>query len=136
MTFLCPIKKLKISFLPCTVNLTNDLDKKHQNFDPVIRQLKSYKTNTNTKLKTKADITILGNKTLPRYFQKLNNTTIDENTAILEHQNPYNTVPCLPLNSILIAFHTSHSLNTKDLQEQKKAYLHTEFLFPKCNNMD
>ena len=33
---------------------------------------------------TKADTIILGNKILLRYFRKFNNTTINENTDILE----------------------------------------------------
>ena len=62
---------------------------------------------------TKADTTILGNKRLLRYFRKLNNTTINENTYILEYQTPEFEVPCLPLSMMLIAFNTSHTLNTK-----------------------
>ena len=55
---------------------------KNQNIDPVIRQLKSWH-----KFKTKqakADSTIFGDKTLLRYFRKLNNTNINENTDFLE----------------------------------------------------
>ena len=54
----------------------------YQNFDPLIRQLKSlhkYKTEP-----AKADTTILGNKTLLRYFRKFNNKTINENTDLLK----------------------------------------------------
>ena len=61
-------------FLPFTEKITLQLLQKYQNFDRVIRQLKSrhtYKTKP-----TKADTTILGNKTLLRYFRKYNNTTI------------------------------------------------------------
>ena len=50
----------------------------------MIRQLKSWQ-----KYKTKpakADTTILGNKTL-RYFRKFNNSTINENTDLLEYLN-------------------------------------------------
>ena len=46
---------------------------KYQKIEPVIRQLKSwhkYKTKP-----TKADTTILGNKTFLRYFRKFKNTT-------------------------------------------------------------
>ena len=84
---------------------------KIQKFDPVIIQLKSlhsYKTKP-----IKADITILGNKTLLRYFRKLNNTYINENTNILEYQTPELKLPCLPLSLMILAFHISHSLNTK-----------------------
>ena len=91
---------------------------KNHNLYPVIRQLKSWH-----KYKTKplnADTIILGNKTLLRYFRQFNNTTINENTDILEYQTIDNKVPCLHLSLMLIAFHTSHSLHIKDTQEQKK----------------
>ena len=64
---------------------------------------------------TKADTTILGNKTLLRYFRKLKNTTLNENTDILEYETLDFKVPCLPLSMMLIAFHTSHTLNSKVL---------------------
>ena len=55
-------------FLPPTEKITLQLFQKYQNFDPVIRQLKSWhKFKTKP---TKADTTILGNKTLLRYFRK------------------------------------------------------------------
>ena len=37
---------------------------------------------------TTAEITALGNKTLFRYFRKFINTSINENTNILENQIP------------------------------------------------
>ena len=84
---------------------------KHQSLDPVIRQLKSwhkYKTKP-----LKADTTILGNKTLLRYFRKFNKTIINENTDILEYQANNTKVLCLSLKMMLLAFHTSHTLHTK-----------------------
>ena len=84
---------------------------KYQNLDPVIRQLKSwhkYKTKP-----TKADTTNLGNKTLLRYFRKFKNTTINENTGILEYQTPDFKVPCLHSTMMLIAFNTSHTLRIR-----------------------
>ena len=92
--------------------------KQYQNLDPVIRQLKSwhkYKTKP-----VKADTTILGNKTLLRYFRKFNNTTINENTDLLEYQLNKSTVPCLPLSMILIAFNISHTQNIKGHSDQRK----------------
>ena len=65
-------------FLPTTGKITIELLQKDQNLDPDIRQLKSwhkYKTKP-----TKADTTILGNKTLLTYFRKFNNTAINEST--------------------------------------------------------
>ena len=50
------------------------------------------------------------------------NTTINENTNILEYQTPDFRVPFLPLSMMLIAFKTSHTLNTKDTQNQKKKH--------------
>ena len=67
---------------------------KYQNLDPVIKQLKSWH-----KCKTKplkADTTILGNKTLLRYFRKFNNTIINENTDILEYQETDIKNPAYP----------------------------------------
>ena len=94
--------------------------KQYQNLDPVIRQLKSwhkYKTKP-----VKADTTILGNKTLLRYFRKFNNTTINENTDLLEYQFSESTVPCLPLSMILIAFNISHSQNIEGHSGSEKTY--------------
>ena len=93
---------------------------KHKNLDTVKRQLKSWH-----KYKTKpleADTTILGNKTLLRYFRKFNNTSINENTDILEYQKPDIKIPCLPLSMMRIAFHTSHSLHTKGHSGAEKTY--------------
>ena len=83
-----PPSKIDIEniFLTTTEKITLVLLRKYQNLDPVIGQLKSwhkYKTKP-----TKADTTILGNKTLLRYFRKFNNTTIIEKTDILEYQTP------------------------------------------------
>ena len=117
-----PLSKLEIEkkniFLPPTDKITINTLKRYQNFDPVIRQLKSwhkYKTKP-----VKADTTISGNKTLLRYFRKFNNTTINENTDLLEYQLNESTVPCLPLSMILIAltFHIHKTL--KDTLDQRK----------------
>ena len=109
-----PLSKIEIEniFLPTTEKITLELLQKYQNLDPVIRQLKSwhkFKTKPN-----KADATILGNKTLLRYFKKFNNTTINENTDILEYQTIDFKVSCLPFSMMLIAFNTSHTLHTKE----------------------
>ena len=48
------------------------------------------------------------------------NTTINENTNILEYQTPDFKVLFLPLSMMLIAFKTSHTLSTEDTQNQKK----------------
>ena len=81
--------------MPCTVNLTTDLLKKYQNFDPVLRQLKSlHKRKTKPR---KADIT----RTSLRYFGKLNNTTINENTGVLEVHYTKTEEPRLLLSLIL-----------------------------------
>ena len=69
----------------------------------------------------KADITILANKTLLRYFRKFNNTSINENTDVLEYQTP-DLKTCLHLTIMLIAFHTSHSLHTKGRSGSEKSY--------------
>ena len=97
-----PLTKLEIEnfFLPITEKVTLEIS--HQNLDPVIRQLKSwhkYKTKT-----LKADTTILGNKNLLRYFRKINDTSINENTDILEYQTPDIKVTCLPLSMMLTVF--------------------------------
>ena len=104
--------------------------KQYQNLDPVIRQLKSwhkYKTKP-----VKADTTILGNKTLLRYFRKFNNTTINENTDLLEYHLNDTTVPCLPLSMILIAFNISHTQNIKGHSGSEKTYSNftQNFYFP------
>ena len=104
--------------------------KQYQNLDPVIRQLKSwhkYKTKP-----VKADTTILGNKTFLRYFRKFNNTTINENTDLLEYQLNESTVPCLPLSMILIAFNISHTQNIKGHSGSEKTYSNfiQNFYFP------
>ena len=83
--------KLKKKFLPTTDKTTVELLKQYQNLDPVIRQLKSwhkYKTKP-----VKADTTILGNKTLLRYFRKFNNTAINDNTDLLEYQLNDSKIP-------------------------------------------
>ena len=127
-----PLSKLEIEniFLPPTDIITLELLKQYQNLDPVIRQLKSwhkYKTKP-----VKADTTILGNKTLLRYFRKFNNTTINENTDLLEYQLNDSTVPCLPLSMILIAFNFSHTQNTKGHSGSEKTYSNftQNFYFP------
>ena len=116
-------------FLPPTEKITLQLLQKYQNFDPVIRQLKlwhKYKTKP-----TKADTTILGNKTLLRYFRKSNNTTINETTDLLEYQTPDFKVPCLPLR------HLSYATYKRTLRIRKDIFkFYTKFLFPKCTNLD
>ena len=112
------LSKLEIDnvFPPPTEKITLELLKQYQNLDPVFRQLKSWH-----KYKTKpaeADTTILGNKTLLGYFRKFNNTTINENTDLLEYQLKDSKVPCLPLSMILIAS-PIHKIQ-KDTQDQKK----------------
>ena len=97
--------------LPNTEKLTIGMLQKYTKFDPVIRQLKSRHTYNAKPMK--ADIPILGNKTLLRYFKKFNNTSINENTKLLKYQTSDSNVFCLPLSMILIAFHISHFLNTK-----------------------
>ena len=77
-----PLSKLDVENIFSITNkkITLQLLQKYQNFDPVIRKLKlwhKYKTKP-----TKAEITILGNKTLLRYFRKYNNTTINEITDL------------------------------------------------------
>ena len=96
----------------------------------MIRQFKSwhkYKTKP-----VKADTTILGNKTLLRYFRKFNNTAIDENTDLLEYQLNDSKVTCLPLSMILIAFNISHTQNTKGHSGSEKTYSNftQNFYFP------
>ena len=127
-----PLSKLEIEniFLPPTETITISTLKQYQNLDPVIRQLKSwhkYKTKP-----IKADSTILGNKTLLRYFRKFNNTTINENTDLLEYNLNESTVPCLPLSMILIAFNISHTQNIKGHSGSEKTYSNfiQNFYFP------
>ena len=127
-----PLSKIEVEniFLPVTERITLELLQKHQNLDPVIRQFKSWH-----KFKTKpikADTTILGNKTLLRFLRKLNNTSINENTDILEYQTSDIEVPCLPLTMMLIAFHTSHSLHTKGHSRAEKTFSNfiQSFYFP------
>ena len=127
-----PLSKLEIEniFLPPTETITISTLKQYQNLDPVIRQLKSwhkYKTKP-----IKADSTILGNKTLLRYFRKFNNTTINENTDLLEYKLDESTVPCLPLSMILIAFNISHTPNIKGHSGSEKLYSNfiQNFYFP------
>ena len=89
-----PLSKLEVEniFLPPIEKTSLQLLQKYQNLDPVIRRLKSwhkYKTKPN-----KADTTLLGNKTLLRYFRKYNITTINELTDLLEYQTT--EVPCPP----------------------------------------
>ena len=129
-------------FLPMTKKITLEVLRKYQNLDSVIRQLKSwhkYKTKP-----TKADTTILGNKTLLRYFRIFKNTTINENTDILEYQTPDFKVPCLPLSITLIAINSSHTLKTKRHSGSEKTFSSfiPNFYFPNaptwikvlCNN--
>ena len=110
-----PLSKIEIEkiFLPATERLTLELlqQYKYQNVDPAIRQLKSW-YNHKTK-PIKADNTILGNKTFLSYFRKFNYTSINEITNFLEYHTLEIKVPCLPLSSILLAFHISHFLKTK-----------------------
>ena len=85
-----PLSKIKIEniFLLITEKITLEALQKHQNLDPVIRQLNSwqkYKTKPN-----KADTTFLGNKTLLRY---LTTPLSNENTDILEYQTSDIKVP-------------------------------------------
>ena len=133
-----PLSKFEIEniFLPPTETITISTLKQYQNLDPIIRQLKSwhkYKTKP-----VKADSTILGNKTLLRYFRKFNNTTINENTDLLEYNLNESTVPCLPLSMILIAFNISHTQNIKGHSGSEKTYSNfiQNFYFPKCTNLD
>ena len=70
----------------------------------------------------KADITILGNKIFLRFFRKFKITSINENTNVLEHQTSDLKVTCSPLSMILVAFHISHSLNTKGHAGSEKIY--------------
>ena len=127
-----PLSKFEIEniFLPPTETITISTIKQYQNLDPIIRQLKSwhkYKTKP-----IKADSTILGNKTLLRYFRKFNNTTINEKTDLLEYNQNEFTVPCLPISMILIAFNISHTQNIKGHSGSEKTYSNfiQNFYFP------
>ena len=100
----------------------------------MIRQLKSchkYKTKP-----TKADTTILGNKTLLRHFRKYNNTTINEITDLLEYQTPDFKKPCLLLSMMLIAFDISHTQHTRGHSGSEKTYSNftQNFYFPNAPN--
>ena len=127
-----PLSKLEIDnmFLPPTEKITLELLKQYQHLEPVIRQLKSwhkYKTKP-----AKADTTILGNKTLLRFFRKFNNTTINENTDLLKYQLDASKVPCLPLSMILKSFNISHTQKTKGHSGSEKKNIfkfYTKFLF-------
>ena len=96
----------------------------------MIRQLKSWHKHKSKP--TMAVITIVGKKTLLRYFRKFNNTTINENTDILEYQTPDFKVTSLPLSMMLIAFTTSHTLKTKGHSDSEKTYSNfiRKFSFP------
>ena len=127
-----PLSKSEIEniFPPSTEKTTLQLLQKHQNLDPVIRQLKSwhkYKTKP-----AKADATILENKTHLRHFRKFNNTTINENTDLLKNQLIDSKVPSLPLSMMLIAFNISHTQNTKGYSGSEKTYSNftQNFYFP------
>ena len=106
---------------------------KYQHFDPIIRQIKSWHKNKTKP--AKADTTILGNKTLHRYFRKFNKTTINENTDLLEHNTSDSKVPCLPLSMILIEFNIPHTQNTKRHSGSEMTYSNftQNFYFPNAN---
>ena len=115
--------------------MTLELFKQYQILDPVIRQLKSWHKYKTKPVKT--NTTILGNKRLLRYFRKFN-TSINENTDLVEYQLNDSTVPCLALTMILIAFIISHTQNTKGHSGSEKTYSNftEKRLFPKCTNLD
>ena len=132
------LSKLEIdnTFLPPTEKIPLELLKHYQNLDPVIPQLKSWHK---YKIKpAKAVTTILGNKTLLRYFRKFNNTTINEKTDLIENQLDDSKVPCPPLSMILIAFNISHTQITKGHSGSEKNIFkfYTKFLFSKRPNLD
>ena len=119
-----PYQNSKLTiFSPPTDKITLELLKPYQNLDPVIRQLKSWH-NYKTK-PVRADTTILGNKTLLRYFRNFNNTTNNENTDLLEYQLNDSKIPCLPLSMILMAFNISHTQNTKGHSGSEKKHSRT-----------
>ena len=66
----------------------------------------------------KADITILGNKTLLRYFRKIISTTINENADLLKYHTPETNFPCLNFN----CFKISHSSHVKGHAGSKKFF--------------
>ena len=74
-----PLSKqgIDLIFLPPADKITLELLNQYQNLDAVIRQLKLWHKNKTKPVKT--DTTILGNKTLLRYFRKFYNITINEN---------------------------------------------------------
>ena len=127
-----PLSKIEIEniLLPTTEKITLELLQKYQNLDPVIRQLKSWHKYKNKP--TKADTTILGNKFFLRYFRKLNKTTVNENTDILEFRTTDFKVPCLRLSMMLIAFNTSQCLHKKGHSGSEKTYSNfiQSFYFP------
>ena len=129
------LSKLEVEniFLPPTKTFTQQLLQKYQNFDPVIRQLKSW--HKYKKKPAKADATILGNKTLLRYLRKFNNTTTNESTDLVEYQTTDFKVPCLPLSMMLIAFNISHTQNTKGHSGSEKTYSNfsQNFYFPNAS---
>ena len=111
MTHLTPYPYQKLNIKPTNNRkITLELFQKYQNLDLVIRRLKLWHKNKTKP--TKADTTILENKTLLRYFRKLNNTTIKENTDICEYQTPDFKVPCLPLSMMLIP-HLTYKMTFK-----------------------
>ena len=82
-----PLLKMEVEkfFLSPTEKITLQLLQKYQNFDPEIRQLKSWHKHKTKP--TKAGTTILGNKKLLRYFRKYNNTySIVVTIAIIKPQ--------------------------------------------------
>ena len=122
--------KIFFSPPPPTDKITREFLRQYQNLDPVIIQLKlSHKYKTKP---VKAATSILGNKTLLRYFRKFNNTAINENTDLLEYQLNDSIVPCLPLSMIVIAFNISHTQNTKGHSGSEKTYSNVtqNFYFP------
>ena len=130
-----PLSKKEIEnfFLPITGKFTLELLQQHRNLEPVIRQLKPWHKSKTKPIK--ANITILGNRTLLRYFRKINNTSINENTDFSEYQTPDLKVLCLLLSMILLAFHTSHPLHTKSHSGSERTYsnLNQNFYFPKAS---
>ena len=65
-------------------------------------------------------------------FENLNNTTINENTDLLEYKLNESIVPCLPLSMILIAFNISHTQNIIGHSGSEKTYSNfiQNFYFP------
>ena len=137
MTYLFQKKEIENIFLPAIEQITVELLQKNQNVDPVIRQLKSW-PNSKTK-PIKADITILGNKTLLRYFRKFKNTSLNENTNILEYQTPELKVLELPLSKILLDTLSRFTI-LKDKRfcmiRKNKLKYYPNFLLSKCIDLD